>query len=59
MSCYKVFSMLLDEGRVTKLTVERLLTWNHSGFNVHQGERVEPEEKERREHLARYNFTSS
>jgi len=50
----KVLSMLLKEGRITRLTVERLLTWHHSGFNVHAGERVEPEDKERREHLARY-----
>jgi hypothetical protein len=50
----KVLSMLLREGRITKLTAERLLTWHHSGFNVHAGERVAPDEKQRREHLARY-----
>jgi hypothetical protein len=51
---HKVLSMLLQEGKITKLTVERLLAWHHSGFNVHIGERVQPEEKARREHLARY-----
>jgi hypothetical protein len=50
----KALLMLLHEGRITRLTVERLLTWQHSGFNVHAGEPVEPEEKQRREHLARY-----
>jgi hypothetical protein len=51
---HKVLSLLIKENRITRLTAERLLTWEHSGFNGYRGERIEADNRESRERLARY-----
>jgi Zn finger protein HypA/HybF involved in hydrogenase expression len=32
--CHKVLKMLLEEGKITKKTIELIMSWRHSGFNV-------------------------
>ncbi|MBI1748214.1 MAG: transposase [Acidobacteria bacterium] len=49
---HQVFKMLLAEEKITATQVEKLLAWKHSGFSVYRGEKVDPEDKKGREHLA-------
>ena len=44
--------MLLTEVLITEKLVRNLLSWRHSGFNVHVGEKVKPENEEAPERLA-------
>ncbi|MBI4481755.1 MAG: hypothetical protein HY652_02580 [Acidobacteria bacterium] len=50
----KVFKLLLAEEKITETHVEKLLSWRHTGFSVYRGEKVDPEDKQGREHLASY-----
>ena len=42
---HKVFKLLLVSEKITPLIVEEMLTWPHSGFNVHKGNTIEPHDK--------------
>ncbi len=44
--------MLLSKGLITEKLVRNLLSWRHSGFNVHVGEKVRPDNEEATERLA-------
>jgi hypothetical protein len=50
----QVFRELRKAKRLRSETEERLRQWRHSGFNVHAGEPVLPDDTDRLEHLARY-----
>ena len=51
---HKVIRLLQGEGLLSDERTELLLSWRHTGFSVHTGVRVEPEEKGSLERLARY-----
>lgn len=50
----KVFAMLKAEGKIGDETIRKLLSWRHSGFNVHNGVRIKRADEEGRERLSRY-----
>ena len=56
---YKVFKMLLSKGKITQDLVSMLLSWHHSGFNVFCGPRIQPEDQQAMENLARYIIRAS
>jgi hypothetical protein len=37
---HAIFSMLKKEGKITDAVIENMLSWHHSGFHVHIGERI-------------------
>ncbi len=43
---HKVFKMLLFKGKITQELVDMLMSWRHSGFNVHCGQRIQPGDEE-------------
>jgi hypothetical protein len=51
---HKVIRLLQDEGLLSEERTELLLSWRHTGFSVHTGVRVEPEDEGALERLARY-----
>ena len=51
---HEVFRGLLDARRIRQTTVEQMLKWNHSGFHVHRGNELEPEDSDGRRRVARY-----
>jgi hypothetical protein len=51
---HEVFRSLLDAHRISPATVERMLGWTHSGFNVHRGNHLQPEDSAGRQQVARY-----
>ena len=40
--------------KITDAVIENMMSWNHSGFHVHIGERILPDDEEGLENLARY-----
>lgn len=50
----KVFAFLLKRGIIDEGVVENMLSWHHSGFNVHCGPLINVMESERMEKLAGY-----
>ena len=51
---HTVMRLLQDEGLLSDERTELLLSWRHTGFSVHNGVRVEPEDGAAVERLARY-----
>jgi hypothetical protein len=51
---HKVLRLLQDEGLLSEERTKLLLSWRHTGFSVHTGVRVEPEDTQALERLARY-----
>jgi len=51
--------MLLRKGKITKEVVELILSWRHSGFNVHCGPRIQPADQDALENIARYVVRAS
>ena len=51
---HRVMTFLMEEGLLTEGRIELLLSWHHTGFSVHTGTRVEPEDGTAVERLARY-----
>jgi hypothetical protein len=51
---HAIFSMLKKEGKITDSVIENMMSWHHSGFHVHIGERIWPEDEKGLENLARY-----
>ena len=51
--------MLLKEGKITEEVVKLILSWRHSGFNVHGGHRIQPGDEKATENLARYVVRAS
>ena len=56
---HKIFKMLLSKGKITEELIDMLMTWRHSGFNVFCGPRIQPDEQETMENLARYIIRAS
>ncbi|MBN1105992.1 MAG: transposase [Deltaproteobacteria bacterium] len=56
---HKVLSMLLRKGKIIEEVVEIILSWRHSGFNVHCGPRIQPGDEEALENIARYVVRAS
>jgi len=50
----KVFTALLATELITEETVDSMKSWSHSGFNVHIGEKIAPEDDNARLFLGRY-----
>ena len=50
---HKVLKMLLRKGKITEEVVKLIMSWRHSGFNVHCGPRIQPGDEEAMENLAR------
>jgi hypothetical protein len=51
---HKVMRFLQGEGLLSEERSELLLSWRHSGVSVHNRVRVEPEDEEAVERLARH-----
>jgi hypothetical protein len=51
---HKAMRLLQDEGLLSEERARLLLSWRHTGFSVHNRVRVEPEDGEAVERLARY-----
>lgn len=51
---HKVFSLLLDEGRIEPALVEQMRSWRHSGFNVDRSVRLAAGDRDGLERLAQY-----
>jgi len=49
----------LEEREDHRGVVKLILSWRHSGFNVHFGPRIQPDDKEAMENLARYVVRAS
>ncbi len=49
-----VFKMLKEEGKIGDDLINRLMSWRHSGFSVHNGVRVRRDDDGGREALAQY-----
>jgi hypothetical protein len=56
---HTVLKMLLKKGKVTEEAVRLILSWRHSGFNVHCGPRIQPGDEKAMEDLARYIVRAS
>jgi hypothetical protein len=56
---HKVLKMLLGKVKITEEVAKLILSWRHSGFNVHCGPRIQPGDEEAMENLARYVVRAS
>jgi hypothetical protein len=56
---YEVLKMLKKEGKINDAIIENMLCWRHTGFHVHVGARIRPEEKNALGNLAKYIARSS
>jgi len=56
---HKIFKMLLLKGKITQELVDMLMSWRHSGFNVHCGQRTQPGDAAAMENLAGYIIRAS
>ncbi|MBS4032260.1 MAG: transposase [Clostridiales bacterium] len=50
----EVLKLLKAEGKITDLVIENMLSWYHSGFNVHCGNAISPFDHNGLERLAQY-----
>jgi hypothetical protein len=50
----QVLSLLLNAEKITSLIVEKILAWHHSGFNIHRGEPIEPDDHKAVERVVAY-----
>ena len=51
---HKAFRLLLESEKITPLIMEKMLTWPHSGFNVHRGKTTWPDDKQALERALAY-----
>jgi len=51
---HKVLKMLLARGKITRERIRMMDGWNHSGFHVHCGPRIHPDDRQAMENLAAY-----
>jgi hypothetical protein len=56
---HKILKMLLRKGKIMEEVPKLILSWRHSGFNVHCGPRIHPGDEEAMENLARYVVRAS
>ena len=50
----KVLAMLKAEGRINDGLIEKLMAWHHSGFSVHAGNAIAPDDRDGQKALAEY-----
>jgi len=55
----KVFRLLLKAGKINDGLVDMLMSWRHSGFNVHCGKRIWPDDEKAMENVSRYIIRAS
>lgn len=55
----RVLKMLLRKSKITQDVVKFILSWRHSGFNVHCGARIRPGNDEAKENIAKYIIRAS
>jgi len=55
---HKVLRLLLKEKRISQEWVQRLLSWRHSGFSIHNQVKIGSQDKRGRECLAQYILRS-
>lgn len=51
---HKILTELLDKGAITQWQIALLMSWRHSGFNVHVGEPIAANDRQALEKLAHY-----
>ena len=51
---HEVLKMLKKEGKINDAIIENMLSWHHSGFHVHVGSRIWPDDETGLENLAKY-----
>jgi hypothetical protein len=56
---HRVFKMLLNKWKITEDLVAMVMKWQHSGFNVFCGDRIQPGDEKAMENLARYIVRAS
>lgn len=56
---YKVLKMLKKEGKINDAIIENMLSWRHTGFHVHIGGRIWPEDETALGNLAKYIIRAS
>ncbi|KAA3593402.1 MAG: transposase [Candidatus Scalindua sp. AMX11] len=49
-----VFKMLRDEGKIDDDIINKLMSWRHSGFSVHNGSRIARDDEEGKEAISQY-----
>jgi len=50
----KVFTMLIAEEKISESLAQKVASWPHSGFNIHNGVEIDADDKKGREALAQY-----
>jgi len=50
----KVFTMLIGEEKISDALAQKVASWPHSGFNIHNGVEIDADDKKGRETLAQY-----
>ncbi len=50
----EVFRFLRQRGLLSRELMEMILSWRHSGFNVHIGKAISPDDRESLTRVARY-----
>jgi hypothetical protein len=56
---YEVLKMLKKEGKINDAVIENMLSWRHTGFHVHIGARIWPEDETALGNLAKYIVRAS
>ena len=56
---YEVLKMLEKEGKINDAVIENMLSWRHTGFHVHIGGRIWPEDETALGNLAKYIVRAS
>jgi len=56
---YEVLKMLTKEGKINDAIIENMLSWRHTGFHVHIGARIWPEDETALGNLAKYIIRAS
>ena len=51
---HKVIGILLRKGKITREVLKLIMSWRHSGFNIHCGPGIRPGDEEAKGNLARY-----
>jgi hypothetical protein len=51
---YEVLKMLKKKGKINDAIIENMLSWHHSGFHVHIGGTIWPDDQSDLENLAKY-----
>jgi hypothetical protein len=56
---YEVLKMLKKEGKINDAVIENMRSWRHTGFHVHIGSRIWPEDENALDNLAKYVVRAS